>query len=123
MASARWGAIIWPVSLTYVASRKARSSAPLTSPLASWNCSASSPGSSPSPSGCSATSSLALYLSSCLAGWCRRLIVYLLEIFVGAIQAFVFMMLTVVFIHLATISHGGEAHEGTRAPAAHGETA
>jgi F-type H+-transporting ATPase subunit a len=43
--------------------------------------------------------------------------VYLLEVFVGAIQAFVFMMLTVVFIHLATIGHGGEAHDEAHAEA------
>lgn len=43
--------------------------------------------------------------------------VYLLEVFVGAIQAFVFMMLTVVFIHLATIGHGGEGHGEAHAEA------
>jgi F-type H+-transporting ATPase subunit a len=43
--------------------------------------------------------------------------VYLLELFVGAIQAFVFMMLTVVFIQLATAGHGGEGHEEAHAEA------
>jgi F-type H+-transporting ATPase subunit a len=40
------------------------------------------------------------------------MIFYGLEVFVGAIQALVFMMLTFVFISVATISHGGhgEAH-------------
>jgi|DewCreStandDraft_2_1066082.scaffolds.fasta_scaffold11632_3 F-type H+-transporting ATPase subunit a len=67
--------------------------------------------------------SVLIFVFSWLVPAIAPVIVYLLEIFVGAIQAFVFMMLTVVFIHLATISHGGEAHEGTHAPAAHGETA
>ncbi len=35
---------------------------------------------------------------------------YGLEIFVGLIQAFIFMMLTMVFIALATAGHGGEGH-------------
>jgi F-type H+-transporting ATPase subunit a len=40
------------------------------------------------------------------------MIFYGLEIFVGAIQALVFMMLTFVFIAVATTSHGdhGDAH-------------
>lgn len=37
-----------------------------------------------------------------------------LELFVGAIQAFVFMMLTLVFLALATTGHGGE-HQGEHA--------
>ena len=36
---------------------------------------------------------------------------YALEIFVGVIQALVFMMLTLVFFTMATISHGHEEHE------------
>lgn len=35
----------------------------------------------------------------------------LLEIFVGAVQAYVFFMLTVVFISLASSGHGSEHHE------------
>lgn len=35
---------------------------------------------------------------------------YGLEIFVGAIQAFVFSILTLIFMNLAMESHGGEAH-------------
>jgi hypothetical protein len=35
-----------------------------------------------------------------------------LEIFVGVIQALVFMMLAVVFFTMATISHGHEEHGG-----------
>lgn len=38
---------------------------------------------------------------------------YALEIFVGVIQALVFMMLTLVFFTMATISHGHEEHEGS----------
>jgi F-type H+-transporting ATPase subunit a len=38
------------------------------------------------------------------------LIFYGLEVFVGAIQALVFMMLTFVFIAMATAGHGGEEH-------------
>lgn len=38
-------------------------------------------------------------------------IFYGLEIFVGAIQAFVFAMLTLVFMNLATEGHGGGNHE------------
>ena len=34
-----------------------------------------------------------------------------LEVFVGFIQAFVFAVLTLVFMTIATISHGGESHE------------
>lgn len=34
-----------------------------------------------------------------------------LEIFVGFIQAFIFGMLTLVFVAMATTSHGGEEHE------------
>lgn len=36
---------------------------------------------------------------------------YGLEIFVGFIQALVFLMLSTVFIHMATIGHGSEHHE------------
>lgn len=36
---------------------------------------------------------------------------YGLELFVGAIQAFVFSILTLAFMNLATEGHGGEAHE------------
>jgi F-type H+-transporting ATPase subunit a len=36
---------------------------------------------------------------------------YGLEIFVGAIQAFIFAMLTLVFATLASLEHGGESHE------------
>lgn len=35
---------------------------------------------------------------------------YFLEIFVGAVQALVFMMLALIFFTVATISHGGEHH-------------
>ncbi|MCL4464812.1 MAG: F0F1 ATP synthase subunit A [Chloroflexi bacterium] len=35
---------------------------------------------------------------------------YGLELFVGAIQAFIFAILTLVFLTLATMGHGGEAH-------------
>lgn len=35
---------------------------------------------------------------------------YLLEILVGAVQALVFMMLTLVFFSMATVSHGEEHH-------------
>jgi len=35
---------------------------------------------------------------------------YALEIFVGFIQAFVFALLTLVFMHIATIEHGGGEH-------------
>jgi len=38
------------------------------------------------------------------------LIFYGLEVFVGLIQAVVFMMLTFVFIAMATAGHGGEEH-------------
>jgi F-type H+-transporting ATPase subunit a len=44
------------------------------------------------------------------------LIFYGLEVFVGLIQAVVFMMLTFVFIAMATAGHGGEEH-GERAEA------
>jgi F-type H+-transporting ATPase subunit a len=37
---------------------------------------------------------------------------YGLELFVGFIQALVFMMLALVFFTLATQGHGGEAHRG-----------
>jgi F-type H+-transporting ATPase subunit a len=37
---------------------------------------------------------------------------YALEVFVGVIQALVFMMLALVFFTMATISHGHEEHEG-----------
>jgi F-type H+-transporting ATPase subunit a len=40
------------------------------------------------------------------------LIFYGLEVFVGLIQAVVFMMLTFVFIAMATAGHGGEEHAG-----------
>jgi F-type H+-transporting ATPase subunit a len=33
-----------------------------------------------------------------------------LELFVGAIQAFIFAMLTLVFAVMATTAHGGEEH-------------
>lgn len=36
---------------------------------------------------------------------------YILEVFVGFIQAFVFAFLTLVFMTLGTTSHGGEDHE------------
>jgi F-type H+-transporting ATPase subunit a len=36
---------------------------------------------------------------------------YALEVFVGVIQALVFMMLTLVFFTMATISHGHEEHD------------
>jgi F-type H+-transporting ATPase subunit a len=36
---------------------------------------------------------------------------YALEVFVGVIQALVFMMLTLVFFTMATISHGHEQHD------------
>jgi F-type H+-transporting ATPase subunit a len=35
---------------------------------------------------------------------------YLFEIFVGLIQAYVFAMLTLVFMSQATQAHGAEAH-------------
>lgn len=35
---------------------------------------------------------------------------YALEVFVGAVQAFVFAMLTLVFLDMATRHHGGEEH-------------
>lgn len=35
---------------------------------------------------------------------------YFLEIFVGAVQSLVFMMLALIFFTVATISHGGEHH-------------
>ena len=35
---------------------------------------------------------------------------YGLEVFVGFMQAFVFLMLSLVFFNLATIGHGGEEH-------------
>jgi F-type H+-transporting ATPase subunit a len=37
---------------------------------------------------------------------------YALEVFVGVIQALVFMMLTLVFFTMATIGHGHEEHHG-----------
>jgi F-type H+-transporting ATPase subunit a len=37
---------------------------------------------------------------------------YGLELFVGFIQAAVFMMLAVVFMSMATQGHGGDAHGG-----------
>jgi F-type H+-transporting ATPase subunit a len=37
---------------------------------------------------------------------------YGLELFVGFIQALVFMMLALVFFTLSTQGHGGEAHRG-----------
>jgi F-type H+-transporting ATPase subunit a len=37
---------------------------------------------------------------------------YMLEIFVGFVQALVFMMLTLAFASMATVSHGGEGHGG-----------
>ena len=36
---------------------------------------------------------------------------YGLELFVGAIQGLVFMMLATVFINMATVGHGGDEHE------------
>lgn len=36
---------------------------------------------------------------------------FLLELFVGAIQAFIFCFLTIVFVSLAVISHDSEGHE------------
>ena len=41
----------------------------------------------------------------------------LFEIFVGVIQAFVFGMLTMVFMAQATVGHGGEEHEASGAEA------
>jgi len=35
---------------------------------------------------------------------------YGLEVFVGFMQAFVFLMLSLVFFNLATLGHGGEEH-------------
>lgn len=35
---------------------------------------------------------------------------YVLEVFVGFVQALVFMMLAVIFFSLSTVSHGGEDH-------------
>ena len=39
------------------------------------------------------------------------LIFFLLEVLIGAIQAFVFALLTLVFISLAMIGHGGDHEE------------
>ena len=39
------------------------------------------------------------------------IVFYFLELFVGAVQALVFMMLTASFIVVATAGHGGEEHE------------
>ncbi len=36
---------------------------------------------------------------------------YILELFVGFVQALVFMMLALVFFQMATISHGHDDHE------------
>jgi F-type H+-transporting ATPase subunit a len=51
---------------------------------------------------------------------------YALEIFVGVIQALVFMMLALVFFTMATISHGHEEHgdshaQGTAHGTGHGD--
>jgi F-type H+-transporting ATPase subunit a len=37
---------------------------------------------------------------------------YGLELFVGAIQAFIFALLALVFLTLGTTEHGGESHAG-----------
>ncbi len=42
---------------------------------------------------------------------------YLFELFIGGIQAYIFFMLTVVFISLGLNHHGEEAPEGARSPA------
>ncbi len=47
--------------------------------------------------------------------------IYVLELFIGVIQAFIFAMLTLVFGYLA-VSHGEGEHEGEKHGAAHGET-
>ena len=36
---------------------------------------------------------------------------YGLELFVGIIQGLVFMMLSAVFMNMATLGHGGDEHE------------
>lgn len=42
---------------------------------------------------------------------------YLFELFIGGIQAYIFFMLTVVFISLGLSHHGDEAHEDDHSPA------
>lgn len=42
---------------------------------------------------------------------------YLFELFIGGIQAYIFFMLTVVFISLGLSHHGEEAHEDDHSPA------
>ncbi|MHB1131872.1 MAG: F0F1 ATP synthase subunit A [Chloroflexota bacterium] len=44
---------------------------------------------------------------------------YGLELFVGAIQAFIFAILTLVFLTVASLEHGGEAHGGEQAHGGH----
>ncbi len=46
-------------------------------------------------------------------------LLYVLELFVGAIQAYVFGMLTLVFMSQAVIGHGGGHDEHAEAPATH----
>ncbi len=41
---------------------------------------------------------------------------YLFELFIGGIQAYIFFMLTVVFISLGLSHHGDEAHNGVHSP-------
>jgi F-type H+-transporting ATPase subunit a len=45
--------------------------------------------------------------------------IMMFELFVGVIQAFVFGMLTMVFMAQATQGHGGEDHEEAHTEAAH----
>ena len=42
---------------------------------------------------------------------------YLFELFIGGIQAYIFFMLTVVFISLGLSHHGDEAHDDDHSPA------
>ncbi|MDP2727764.1 MAG: F0F1 ATP synthase subunit A, partial [Dehalococcoidia bacterium] len=51
-----------------------------------------------------------LFVTPFLIAWIFPLMFYGLEVFVGAIQALVFALLTLVFASMAVVSHAG-AHE------------
>jgi hypothetical protein len=71
-----------------------------------------------------------LFVIPFLLSWLAVLPFYGLEVFVGAIQAFVFAMLALVFLSMATISHathpedqhGAEGHHGAAHVGEHAES-
>jgi F-type H+-transporting ATPase subunit a len=58
-----------------------------------------------------------IFVISSLIPFIFPAVFYGLEVFIGLIQAAVFALLAMIFINMATVSHGGEhaAHEGTAA--------